>query len=91
MKTSRNSFKRVAFWLRLIPLAITISICSELAVAGDAVMPPGANPHGTSLADMAEKLAILDSSGNNPAYYPVTAFRILFQDPAKQTGCRRLA
>jgi len=70
----------------VIRTAITISIPSALPLsAANLVLPPGANPHGTTLADMAEKLALFDSSGNNLAYYPATPFRILFQDPAKQT------
>ena len=64
--------------------AAALSILPALAES-NGVMPPGANPQGTSLTDMAQKLALFESSGNNITYYPDTPFQILFQDPVKQT------
>jgi hypothetical protein len=87
MKSLFNSPNRATHWQPSILMAVTIPLFPSIAftAANDAVMPPGANPHGTNLTEMAEKLALFDTSSNNPAYYPKTPFSILFQDPAKQT------
>ena len=70
------------------PLVLALSLIlfgvGGLASGGE-VMPPGASPQGYSLADMARKLALFDTSNNASQTYPDTPFAILFQDAAKES------
>ena len=85
MKLSSNLNKRSELCRALMALTAAILLFAGMAPAqSDAVLSAAANPHGITLTDMAEKLALFDTGGNNPKYYPDTPFRILFQDLAKQ-------
>ena len=45
------------------------------------VLPPAAKPHGWTLDDMADAVAIFSISGNDPAFYPDTPFQIIYRRP----------
>jgi hypothetical protein len=45
---------------------------------GGRVLPASAKPYGYSLDDMAQLMALFDTSGNSMQYYPTTPFQILF-------------
>ena len=51
------------------------------ARSGGVVLPASARPHGFSLGDMTEELALFSTSGNNGAL-PDTPFQVLYGDPA---------
>jgi len=45
------------------------------------VLPPAAKPHGWTLDDMDDAVAIFSISGNDPAFYPDTPFQIIYRRP----------
>jgi hypothetical protein len=53
--------------------------------AGAKVLPPGANPHGWSIDDMAEAVANFSISGNDRKFLPDTPFQILYSNHAGNT------
>jgi hypothetical protein len=61
-----------------ILLAIVMLVSLAVADGGGNVMPASAKPHGYSLDDMTLKMALFQTSGNNPAYYPQTPFQVLY-------------
>jgi len=71
--------------------AIVMVAPLALADGGGNVMPANANPHGYSLDDMTLKLALFQTSGNQPQYYPQTPFQILYTDPNKPPTVSDLA
>jgi len=72
-----------ATWAAVILFAFVMTPTLALADGGGNVMPPNSNPHGYSLTDMAAKLALFNTYGNDMQYCPKTPFQILFQDPSK--------
>ncbi len=56
------------------------------ADGGGNVMPATASPHGYSLFDMAGKLALFNTYGNDLKFYPQTPFQILYQDLSKASA-----
>jgi len=83
--------KTVKSLIRSVTYVFAGAMCATaLAAAGAGnsgqVLPPSAEPHGYSIADMASAVANFSISGNDPAYYPQTPFQILYrksnvQDP----------
>lgn len=68
---------------RLSTFAMALALLAGLgglAVAGG-ILSPKAKPHGYSLADMAQAVALFTTSGNDSDFYPDTPFQILFFDP----------
>jgi len=68
---------------RILAYAMSLAVLSGLgglAWAGG-ILPPKAKPHGYSLADMAQAVALFTTSGNDSDFYPDTPFQILFFDP----------
>lgn len=65
-----------------VAILVAIAVLASLALAGGGgnVMPPTARPHGYSLNDMTLKMALFQTSGNNPAYYPQTPFQVLYMN-----------
>lgn len=55
------------------------------AAHGAGLLPPHAQPHGYSLSDMAEEVALFTTSGNDPEYYPETPFEVLHIHPEDRT------
>ena len=60
---------------------VLVVLPAALAGGGGNVLPPGARPHGVTLADMARALALFTTNGNDPDFYPDTPFQVLFADP----------
>jgi hypothetical protein len=48
-------------------------------------MPPSAQPHGDSRADMTGLLALFTTSGNQQQHSPDTPLQILYTDPDSVT------
>ncbi len=48
------------------------------AGGGGNVLPPNAQPRGSSLAQLAQQVILFTLSGNQAAYYPQTRFQILY-------------
>jgi hypothetical protein len=71
----------------ILPLILMTSwaALSSAQTGGGAVLPPNAQPHNFTLDDMARLLALFDTSGNNPQYYPNTPIQILFADRSKSS------
>lgn len=65
----------------IVVCVLALSAQSVGASGGGVVLPPGARPHGVSLADMAKALALFSTSGNDPARYPSTPLQVLYYDP----------
>ncbi|MCC6367404.1 MAG: hypothetical protein IT165_28105 [Bryobacterales bacterium] len=61
-----------------ILFAIAVLVSLAFAGGGGNVMPSTARPYGYSLNDMTLKMALFQTSGNNPAYYPQTPFQVLY-------------
>ena len=61
-------------------LTILIACVGSVIARGDGgvVLPASATPSGYSLQDMAAEMALFSTSGNDPAYYPVTPFQIIY-------------
>jgi hypothetical protein len=73
---------RISCLLVFATLTLIGALVERQAYAGGGnVMPPAAKPHGYTLADMAEQLALFSTSFNNPMYKPDTPFQILYFDP----------
>jgi hypothetical protein len=72
-------------WMLVLVLALvfgpSIACAEEEEPEGGHVLPPGANPQGYSLDDMAGLLALFTISGNDLKNYPSTPFQILFTRP----------
>ncbi|MBS1830602.1 MAG: hypothetical protein JST93_35205 [Acidobacteria bacterium] len=66
--------------LPVLLLAIVVLVSMALAEGGGNVMPATAKPHGYSLDDMTLKMALFQTSGNAPAYYPQTPFQVLYMN-----------
>jgi hypothetical protein len=62
-------------------LTIATPAQSQSGLGGGNVQPPNAKPYGYSLEEMAKLMALFNTSGNNPLYYPKTPFQILFGNP----------
>lgn len=61
-------------------LVIAVLVSLALAEGGGNVMPATAKPHGYSLDDMTLKMALFQTSSNDPTYYPQTPFQILYMN-----------
>lgn len=74
--------------LTIVALALLALIAMPLAAraSGGNVLPPEAMPYGYTLNDMASALALFNTSGNSPSYYPNTPLQILYVDPASITS-----
>jgi hypothetical protein len=80
-------------WYKGLICGVVVVFGLGLAVAsadppqcGGRVLPPSARPHGYSLTEMAEEVALMSSYGNDLAFYPDTPFQVLYrqgnlQDP----------
>jgi hypothetical protein len=77
--TSQTLFRRSATMKRFLTVAMALALVGS-AVAGG-ILPPKATPHGYTLADMAQAVALFTTSANDPDFYPDTPFQILFADP----------
>jgi hypothetical protein len=64
----------IALWL--------LTAAGAIADTGGGVMPAAAQPDGWSLARMTGALALFNTSGNDPSYYPNTPFQIFYVDPS---------
>jgi probable HAF family extracellular repeat protein len=77
----------VAAALPAVTQSLTVSQATPVPAAqgGGQVLPATDSPDGYSLTDMARAIALFNTSGNNPAYYPNTPFQILYVDPATES------
>jgi hypothetical protein len=66
----------LAFWV-LAPQGRALAASSE---TGAGILPPSANPHGYSLADMNGLTATFTASGNQTVYLPKAPFQVLYTD-----------
>ena len=74
-------------FVAILGLSLGIALLAGRAYAGGGnVLPPTAQSHGFTLADLAEAVAPFTTSGNNPNFYPHTPFQILYVDPATQAS-----
>lgn len=62
----------------LVALALAIASAGPAWSAGSHVRPPGAEPHGVSLTEMAAAVAPFTLNDNDPAHYPDTPFQVLY-------------
>jgi hypothetical protein len=74
--------KCVLFLIVVNAAVSSLTANSALATAGGTVLPATARPHGWSLDRMTGALAMFNTSGNNPSYYPNTPFQVLYVDPS---------
>jgi len=85
--TRSSVLRTVARFAVLLALAAAL-IAPGTAFAypvGGSVLPPDARPKGYSLTEMARRLALFTTSGNDPSRYPNTPFQILYFDPGTLT------
>jgi hypothetical protein len=84
MNCSRNArLARIARRAAAMTIvAVVVALMSWPAYANTNVLPPGAQPHGTSRTQMAQALAPFTFSGNDSALLPETPFQVLYGDPA---------
>jgi len=66
----------------IIIVAVIVVVMSSSAYAIGNVLPPGAQPHGTSRAQIAQALAPFTFSGNDSSFLPETPFQVLYGDPS---------
>jgi hypothetical protein len=81
----RNRSARLLTRAILAGVAIAAVSMSAPAYASGNVLPPTAQPHGTSLTDMAHAFAPFTFSGNDPDLLPNTPFQALYGDPSTIT------
>jgi hypothetical protein len=64
----------------LVLMAINLTFAADTEDQGGHVLPASAKPYGYSLDDMAQAMALFQTSGE-VSYYPTTPFQILFTGP----------
>ena len=82
MRNPRRGVRSLVFGLIIVAVASVSATAGAGTGAGGGVMPPAAQPHGVSRADMTEALALFSISGNDPALLPDTPAQVLYADPA---------
>ena len=82
MRNLRRGVRSLVVGLIIVAVASVSATAGAGTGAGGGVMPPAAQPHGVSRADMTEALALFSISGNDPALLPDTPAQVLYADPA---------